>query len=83
MYHSHSLQNSRLRVGVGVLLYAGSACLAAPTLAQNASDQDTRLRLDQQIDGQKRKTEKELLENADALDRPPHSLEIDGKTYSG
>ncbi|HEX7783918.1 MAG TPA: surface lipoprotein assembly modifier [Sphingobium sp.] len=51
-------------------------------MAQNVTDQDTRLRLDQQIEGQKRKAEKELLENADALDGPPTSLEIDGKTYA-
>ncbi|WP_447725698.1 surface lipoprotein assembly modifier [Sphingomonas koreensis] len=53
-----------------------------PVLAQNLGEQDTRLRLDQQMEGQKRNTEAELLEEADALDGSPTSLEIDGATYS-
>lgn len=55
--------------------------MPSAAFAQSSSDQDTRLRLDQQMEGQKRDTEFELLENADALDVPT-SLEIDGRTYS-
>src|SRR3546814_10972051 len=55
--------------------------LPSAAFAQSSADQDTRLRLEQQMEGQKRETEAELLEDADALDVPT-SLEIDGQTYS-
>ncbi|WP_253341179.1 surface lipoprotein assembly modifier [Sphingobium sp. OAS761] len=55
--------------------------LPSTAFAQSSADQDTRLRLDQQMEGQKRESESELLEDADALDVPT-SLEIDGQTYS-
>ncbi|WP_255265985.1 surface lipoprotein assembly modifier [Sphingopyxis terrae] len=53
-----------------------------PALAQNAGEQDTRLRLDQEIQRQQRKAESQILDGADALDGPPTSLEIDGNSYS-
>ncbi|RIV76067.1 DUF560 domain-containing protein [Pelagerythrobacter aerophilus] len=57
--------------------------MIAPTAAvgQATTDQDTRIRLDQQIERQKRDTESDLLEDAESFDRPA-SLEIDGQTYS-
>lgn len=70
------------RTGLAVLLCTAAPCVSLPALAQSAGDQDTRLRLDQELEGQKRKAETRLLEGADALDGPPTSLEIDGKTYS-
>lgn len=73
---------SCLRANLAILLSTGWTCLPLPALAQTVGDQDTRLRLDQQMEGQKRKAEKVILEDADALDRPPTSLEIDGKAYS-
>lgn len=64
-----------------MILCAGAMALPSAALAQSSTDQDTRLRLDQQMEGQKRAAETELLEDADALDVPA-SLEIDGQTYS-
>lgn len=64
-----------------MMLCAGAMALPSAAFAQSSVDQDTRLRLDQQMEGQKRETESELLEDADALDVPT-SLEIDGQTYS-
>ncbi|MET1756513.1 surface lipoprotein assembly modifier [Novosphingobium sp. RD2P27] len=65
----------------GAFLCLGA--MAAPTTAsgQATTDQDTRIRLDQQIERQKRDTETELLEDADPFG-PPTSLEIDGQTYA-
>lgn len=68
----------RLRV---VVLCAAAMAMPSAALAQSSTDQDTRLRLDQQMEGQKREAESELLEDAGALDVPA-SLEIDGQTYS-
>lgn len=65
----------------GLLCCLSILALPEVTQAQNSSDQDTRLRLDQQIEGQKRKAESRLLENADSLDVPA-SLEVDGQTYA-
>jgi hypothetical protein len=53
-----------------------------PALAQMAADQDTRLRLDQQVDVEQRKAERERLKDAEAWDAAPNSLEIDGTTYT-
>ena len=55
--------------------------LSRTAAAQDTADQDTRLRLDAQIEGQKRKSETDLLEDTDATGVPT-SLEIDGQTYS-
>ncbi|WP_083910106.1 surface lipoprotein assembly modifier [Sphingomonas sp. LH128] len=73
---------SRCRTGLTTLLCAAAPCVSVPVLAQSTAEQDTRLRLDQELQGQERKTESRLLEDADALDGPPTSLEIDGKTYA-
>src|SRR3546814_560836 len=62
----------------GMMLCAGAMALPSAAFAQSSADQDTRLRLEQQMEGQKRETEAELLEDADALDVPT-SLEIDGQ----
>lgn len=70
-----------LRTSFVALISAAAAYMPMLASAQNAGDQDTRLRLDQQMEGQKRKAEKEFLENAE-VDGPPTSLEIDGKTYA-
>lgn len=58
-----------------------SLCLPTTTHAQVAGDQDTRLRLDQQVERQRRTREAELVDGHEALDTP-NSLEIDGQTYS-
>ncbi|MEE4450556.1 surface lipoprotein assembly modifier [Novosphingobium resinovorum] len=73
---------SRWRPCLASLLCGGATCFSLPALAQSAGEQDTRLRLDQEIQRQERKTEAQLLEDADALDVPPTLLEIDGKSYS-
>lgn len=70
------------RKGLAPILCAGAACLPSLALAQNAGEQDTRLRLDQEIQRRQRKAELQILKDADALDGPPTSLEIDGKSYS-
>lgn len=70
------------RKGLALILCVGAACLSSPVLAQNAGEQDTRLRLDQEIQRQQRKAESQILKDADALDGPPTSLEINGKSYS-
>lgn len=68
------------------LTAAGLSLLAAfpvlPAMAQSTSEQDTRLRLEQEIRGQERKAQSRLLEDAEALDEIPKSLEIDGKAYA-
>ena len=50
--------------------------------AQSASEEDIRLRLEQDFERQSREREQRLLEEADALDGPIDRLEIDGRTYS-
>lgn len=65
----------------GVMLCVSAMAMPSVALAQSSTDQDTRFRLDQQMEGQKRETESELLENADVLGVPT-SLEINGQTYS-
>lgn len=67
-------------------VWAVLCCISALTvtgdaLAQSSTEQDTRLRLDQQVEGQKRKAEARLLEDADSLNVPT-SLDIDGQTYT-
>lgn len=72
----------RIRTALTSLLCAAAPCISVPTLAQSAAEQDTRLRLDQELQGQQRKAESRLLKDADALDGSATSLEIDGKTYA-
>lgn len=68
--------------GLGhALLCAAMMALSNAAAAQTPADQDTRLRLDEQIERQKRKSESELFEDADASEAPT-LLEIDGQTYS-
>ncbi|MBT2245923.1 DUF560 domain-containing protein [Sphingobium sp. BHU LFT2] len=74
------LKSHRRRLAA--ILCASAACLPLPAFAQSAGDQDTRLRLDQEIQRQQRKAESQILKDTDALDGPPSSLEIDGKSYS-
>lgn len=65
------------------LLLALTACLwATPARAQTASGQDTRLRLDQQLDRQRVDRESRAIEDAEALDGDTSSLTIDGQTYA-
>jgi len=65
------------------LLLALTACLwATPARAQTASGQDTRLRLDQQLDRQRVDRESRAIEDAAALDGDTSSLTIDGQTYA-
>ena len=62
-----------------------AAVLLAPlsaTHAQEIGNEDTRLRLDQNLRQQSNEAEKKFLEGADAIDAPPSTLKIDGKTYS-
>lgn len=56
--------------------------IPTPVLAQVTGDQDTRLRLEQQADQQRRGNESRLLEEADDFGNPPASIEIDGEVYS-
>ncbi len=67
-----------------LLLCASAAAMLLPAqaAAQSASDQDTRLRLDQQADVQQRKTERERLKDAEDWDTLPTALEVDGTTYA-
>lgn len=65
-------------LAMAVLLAAGTV---VPVRAQVADGQDTRLRLDQQLDRQRSSKEERALEEAAELDVPA-SLEIDGKSYS-
>jgi Ni/Co efflux regulator RcnB len=59
------------------------ACLHAPLAkAQTSGGQDTRLRLDQQLDRQRVDRESRAIEDAEALDGDTSSLTIDGQTYA-
>lgn len=73
---------NRYRCRKSVSLCAFAALCPVPATAQSAGEQDTRLRLDQEIQRQERKAQSRLLENADALDEIPNSLEIDGRIYT-
>jgi outer membrane protein len=64
---------------LSLLLCAG---LATPAFAQVDNGQDTRLRLDQQLDRQRSEQEERSLKDADTGLDAPSSLVIDGKTYS-
>lgn len=67
------------------LLFCASVAailLPAHAAAQSASDQDTRLRLDQQAAVQQRKAERERLKDAENWNALPTSLDIDGTTYA-
>ncbi|MDX3911277.1 MAG: hypothetical protein QHC67_15880 [Sphingobium sp.] len=55
--------------------------MATPASAQIENGQDTRLRLDQQLDQQRARQEEKGLEGIDGTDAPD-SLVIDGKTYA-
>lgn len=59
----------------------GSVGVATPIYAQIDNGQDTRLRLDQQLDRQRARQEEKGLEEADGP-IVPDSLVIDGRTYS-
>ncbi|WP_278391358.1 porin family protein [Sphingobium yanoikuyae] len=61
-----------------LLVMAGAP---TPLLAQIESGQDTRLRLDQQLERQRTERQEESLKDTDDL-APPSSLVIDGRTYS-
>ncbi|MFK4870603.1 surface lipoprotein assembly modifier [Novosphingobium sp. ZW T3_23] len=71
------------RTSFRLLLSTGVAAMLLPVhaAAQSASDQDTRLRLDQQGEVQRRKAERERLKDAEDWDTLPTSLELDGTTY--
>ena len=65
------------------LSLALTACLwAMPATAQTTSGQDTRLRLDQQLDRQRTDREAREIEGAAALDGDTSSLTIEGQTYA-
>jgi hypothetical protein len=65
------------------LLLALISCVcAAPAVAQTTSGQDTRLRLDQQLDRQRANRETQVIEDAKAQDGDTSSLTIDGQTYA-
>lgn len=65
------------------LVLALAACLCAPLAnAQTTSGQDTRLRLDQQLDRQRTDREARTIDEAQALDGDASSLTIDGQTYA-
>lgn len=55
---------------------------SVPAVAQTASGQDTRLRLDQQFDRQRASREAREIEEAQALANDTSSLTVDGKTYA-
>jgi hypothetical protein len=57
-------------------------CAATPALAQTEPGQDTRLRLDQQLDRQSKKQDADTREQAAALDGAPASITLDGETYA-
>ncbi|SES12019.1 surface lipoprotein assembly modifier [Sphingobium sp. YR768] len=61
-----------------LLIVAGAP---APAFAQIESGQDTRLRLDQQLERQRTERQEDSLKNAEDI-VPPSSLVIDGQTYS-
>jgi len=68
---------------VAPLLVSLAACLwASPAEAQTTSGQDTRLRLDQQLDRQRTDRETRAIEEAQPLDGDTSSLTIDGQTYA-
>ena len=50
--------------------------------ARGAGEADTRLRLEREFEQAGRAREDRLLRDAEALDGPPETLEIDGQTYS-
>ncbi len=77
----NSFTNHSRYTSLSAILCA-SAVFAVPAFAQSVGEQDTRLRLDQEIQRQQRKAESQILEGADALDGPPTSLEIDGQSYT-
>lgn len=65
-----------------VALFAALSLFSTPIAAQTESGQDTRLRLDQQIERQRADREAKAVEEAEALNSVPSSMVIDGKTYS-
>jgi hypothetical protein len=58
-----------------------AAAVPAPAFAQIESGQDTRLRLDQQLERQRTERQERSLKDAREIE-PPSSLVIDGQTYS-
>lgn len=70
-------------ISVEALFLALIVCAwAAPAGAQTTSGQDTRLRLDQQLDRQRADRETRAIKDAQALDGDTSSLTIDGQTYA-
>src|SRR3546814_2796369 len=65
----------------GMMLCAGAMALPSAAFAQSSAARDPRLRLEQQMEGQKRETEAELLEADDALDAPT-SLDITTEVHT-
>lgn len=63
------------------LLLLAMAGAPAPVVAQIESGQDTRLRLDQQLERQRVERQEKSLKDAGDIE-PPSSLVIDGQTYS-
>lgn len=73
----------RILISYEPLLLALAASLwATAANAQTTSGQDTRLRLDQQLDRQRADQESRAIEDAEALDGDTSSLTIDGQTYA-
>ena len=73
----------RILISYEPLLLALAASLwATAANAQTTSGQDTRLRLDQQLDRQRVDQESRAIEDAEALDGDTSSLTIDGQTYA-
>lgn len=73
----------RILISPEPLLLALTACLwATPANTQTISGQDTRLRLDQQLDRQRVDQESRAIQDAEALDGDTSSLTIDGQTYA-
>ena len=66
------------------LSLSGCALLALGLAAEarGAGEADTRLRLEREFEQEGRAREDQLLEDAEALDGPPETLELDGQTYS-
>ncbi len=58
------------------------ALVAMPAHAQTDPGQDTRLRLDQQLDRQTTRRERDTHDRAEALDAAPASITLDGEIYA-
>lgn len=70
------LRTLPIALGAAVILWA------IPAFAQTENGQDTRLRLDQQLDRQRADGEAKAVQEAEALDGAPSTMVIDGRTYS-